>query len=246
METASHAGQSVHVTLKTQLCMLSGSQDTKPLSVQLLPAAVGQLCSRQADAGAAGSILHLAVQTVLVQETPGWNAIETWSDPGTVTPSPTRGDAFLDLSVPRVSELTDDIKIESSLGCSAHALVQFAVLRDIGQIKREARSLDFRKARFELFKKFTNGVIRERGFRQGSGTELTDEGIEGTLSKSEDDTKLSGVFDMPEGWDAIYRDLDKVKEWATGNLMKFKRPNARYYRKVRSSSDVNTGWGWAD
>ncbi|KAK4814867.1 hypothetical protein QYF61_027840 [Mycteria americana] len=50
---------------------------------------------------------------------------------GQVTDSPTRGDAFLDLLVTNASELVRDVKIGGSLGCSDHALVQFALLRDI-------------------------------------------------------------------------------------------------------------------
>ena len=48
-----------------------------------------------------------------------------------------------------------------------------------------------------------------------------DEGIQCSLSKSADDTKLGGVADTPEGCAAIHQDLDRVEGWAERNLREF-------------------------
>lgn len=48
-------------------------------------------------------------------------------------------------------------------------------------------------------------------------------GIECTLSKSVNNTKLCGVVDTVQGRDDIHWDLDKLEQWAHVNLIKFNR-----------------------
>jgi len=73
-----------------------------------------------------------------------------------VIDSSTRGDAILDLMVTNASELISDVKIGGSLGCSDDALVEFTVLRDMGKARSIVRTLNFRKANFQLFKELVS------------------------------------------------------------------------------------------
>ncbi|GAB0177915.1 mitochondrial enolase superfamily member 1 [Grus japonensis] len=54
-----------------------------------------------------------------------------------------------------------------------------------------------------------------------------DSGIECTLRKFADNTKLCGVVDALEGRDAIQKDLDRLERWARANCMEFNRAKCK-------------------
>lgn len=82
-----------------------------------------------------------------------------------VIEKPTRGNAILDTKVTNISELMRDVNIGGSLGGSDHMMMEFAVWRNIGQLRSQGWALNFRKADFQLFREIASEILWETALR---------------------------------------------------------------------------------
>ncbi|GAB0204051.1 hypothetical protein GRJ2_002870700 [Grus japonensis] len=98
-------------------------------------------------------------------------------------------EALLDLLLTNTDELIREVKIGGSLGCSDHALVEFTILRDMGQVKSRVRTLNFRRANIQLFKELVDETPWE--------TALWDKGAEESWQLYKDIFLRVQVFSIP-------------------------------------------------
>lgn len=54
-------------------------------------------------------------------------------------------------------ELIGEVNIGVSLGCSDHALMEFIILRNIGQVKTIVKTLNFKEVNFQFLKELVDG-----------------------------------------------------------------------------------------
>ncbi|GAB0203586.1 mitochondrial enolase superfamily member 1 [Grus japonensis] len=75
-----------------------------------------------------------------------------------------------------------------------------------------------------------------------------DNGIERTLSKFANETKLCGVVDTLEGRDAIQRDLNRLERWARADRMKFNKAKCKVLHMGQRSPkhDYRLGEEWIE
>ncbi|GAB0194756.1 cAMP-dependent protein kinase inhibitor alpha [Grus japonensis] len=75
-----------------------------------------------------------------------------------------------------------------------------------------------------------------------------DSGIEHTLSKFADNSKLCGAVDVLEGRDAIQRDLDRLERWACANHTKFNKAKGKvlHVGQHNPKHDYRLGKEWIE
>lgn len=78
---------------------------------------------------------------------------------------PTRREALLGPLLTKPDEPIGEVKTGVSLGWSDHAMVEFTILRSMGQVKSKAKTLNFRRLNFQLFRELQDETSRETALR---------------------------------------------------------------------------------
>ena len=77
-----------------------------------------------------------------------------------VVEEPTRGGVLLDLILTNKEGLVKEVKVEGSLGCSDHEMVEFKILSGRSKARSRIATLDFRRANFDLFRDLLSRGLR--------------------------------------------------------------------------------------
>jgi len=86
-----------------------------------------------------------------------------------VVEEPTRQGVLLDLVLSNRDGLVGVVKVEGSLGCSDHEMVEFKILCGRSKAKSSIATLDFWRANFNLFWDLLGGISWARVL-EGKGT----------------------------------------------------------------------------
>jgi len=75
-----------------------------------------------------------------------------------VVEKPTRRVVLLDRVLANRDGLVEHVKVEGSLSCSDHKMVEFRILRGGSRVISRIKTLDFRRANYGLFKNLLGGI----------------------------------------------------------------------------------------
>lgn len=71
---------------------------------------------------------------------------------------PTTGDIQLDLLLTKKEELSGEMKINGSLGCSNHEIVKFKILKGARKSSSGVQIVGFSRAEICFFRKLVSGI----------------------------------------------------------------------------------------
>ena len=87
-----------------------------------------------------------------------------------VTEEPTRKVALLDLVLTNKEGLVEDVRVGGRLGCSDHEMAEFRILRGGSRAISRIKTLDLRRANFDLFKELLGAIPWARAL-EGRGVQ---------------------------------------------------------------------------